>query len=116
MQFLQVQTDEISHLHMLQVLPRLFDWIEVRRIGRKSLHVNAATVLARNEFRDQNTAMDRRAIPYHQQAAAKVTHEVFEEFDDMHAVERLLSYQTVEPGFASDAAHDRQMVACLPLF
>ena len=115
MQFLQVQTDKISHLHVLQMLPRLFDRIEVRRISGKSLDMDAAAVFARKEFRDQNAAMDRRAIPYHQHAAAKVTHEVFEELDDMHAIERLLPHQAVEPGFASDAAHHRQMVACLPL-
>src|SRR5712692_3823078 len=56
---------------MFPIAPDVLDRIEFRRIGRQVIELQA-TLLARDEFPDQPTAMKLGAIPDHQQLARQV--------------------------------------------
>src|ERR671924_2156285 len=67
MQLFQVQADYVTHLHVLEVLPRPFDRVEVWGVGGQCLYVNLPARRPRQEFLYLGPAVDRRTIPDHQQ-------------------------------------------------
>jgi hypothetical protein len=70
---------------------------------------------AGEELLDLLTAVDGRPVPDHQQARSDVPDQVLEELDGVQPVERLLTYQGVDLAGRRDSAHDREVVARLPL-
>ena len=77
--------------------------------------MNATPVRTRQEFLDLAAAMDRGAIPDHQQPRPEVSNQVFQKLHRMQTVQRLLTHEEVHLGVARKATHDGQMVTGLPL-
>ena len=78
----EVSGTEICQFVMLPVRPEVFDWVQLRCIGRQELQVDA-TVLAFDIFADQSTAMRLEPIPDNQQlSVAEMPTQRFEEGDD----------------------------------
>jgi hypothetical protein len=115
MQLFQVQADYVTHLHVLEVLPRPFDRVEVRGIGGHCLHVNLPARRPRQEFLYLGPAVDRRTIPDHQQPLPRQAEEMPEERHAVQAVQRLLAHQRVHLALRGQAAHDGEVVPALPL-
>lgn len=67
-----------------EVTPHIFHWIEFRRIGGQPFDLDAT--LGRGDVMlNEQAAVNRRAIPDHQQLSRNVPPEMPEKFDDLRA-------------------------------
>jgi hypothetical protein len=113
-ELIQVQAGQVPQLYFLEVAPQPFDGIQVRCVRRQSLHANGPFRLG-HELAHLGPAVDRRAVPDHQQPIPGQPPQVQEEFDRVQAVQRRRACQGVDLARPSQAAHDREMVPRLPL-
>src|SRR5512142_816067 len=115
MQFLEVPTHQVAHLHVLEVMPApLVPRVQVGGVTRQGLQPDLAARLG-HELADLRPSVDRRAVPDHQQPLASHAPQVQEELDDVQSVERPLPRQDVELSCGRHPTHDRQVVARLGL-
>ena len=114
-QFLQVQGGQIAQFDVLEVLPCSLHRIQVRRICGQALDPHATRDGGLEKVRNQHSPMDRRPILDDQQTRAEVPDQMLEKLDGARAVQRLLKHQQVELADWCNAAHDREVISCLPL-
>src|SRR5512143_1681286 len=113
MQFLEVPTPQVAHLHVLEVMPTtLVPRVQVGGVTRQGLQPDLAPRLG-HELVDFRPAVDRRAVPDHQEPLAGYAPQVQEELDDVQAVEGALPRQDIELAFRRHPAQDRQVIARL---
>src|SRR5207245_672003 len=102
-----------ANSHGLQVMPASFvSRIQVGSVARQGLKPHVATGPS-DKFLDRGPAMDRRAIPNHQQTLARHAQQVLQELDAVQAVQGSLPSQSVDLSRRRHPAYDRQMVARL---
>ena len=82
--------------------------------GSRSTCTARPSALARKSL-TLGTAVDGRPILDHQKAAPDVVDQVPEELDRVKSLERYRAHQDVNPTRRSDTAHDREVIAGLPL-
>jgi hypothetical protein len=80
----------------LEVTPHILDRVKFRRISRKAFHDDALSG-GGDVMLDQQAAMDRRAIPQHQNFAGDVLLQVPEKLNDLWAFDAALMDLKVKP-------------------
>ena len=114
-EFFQIEGRQVAHLHVLEVLPRSLDRIQVRCVRRQPFDSHTTSSGAGQEVFNRDTPVDRRPIPDHQQSTSDVPDQVLEKLDGVKSIEGLLAHQDVELAGRRNAAHDREVIARLPL-
>src|SRR6266536_1107544 len=115
MQLFQVLAHQVAHLHVLAVIPAAFvPGVEIWSVSRQSLQPDLAAC-AGHELCYRRSAVDRRAVPDHQQPLARHTQQVLQELDALHRVERLLPRQREDLPRRRQPAQNGQVVARLLL-
>ncbi len=105
----QIPATHVSQFDILQVLPHSFIWIEIGSIGWQRLKMNMFCASISHVRRDL-LAVDWTSIPDHQQLAAGLPAQVFEEQHAVRALQGSAFNQCVEFATHRDPAHHRQMV------
>ncbi len=104
-------TADIPQLHVLEVLPKVFIRVQLRRVGRQRLQVQATGRPARQEVLHDLGAVDGRAVPDHQQPPGHMTEQVLEEPDYIGAAQRAVAHLQEELAGGRNGADGREMVA-----
>ena len=95
-QLLQVPAHQVSHLHILEMVPAAFvPRVEIRGVSRQRFQPDLPAHIV-HELPDLRPAVDRRSIPNHQQPLPRHSQQVPEELDAVGPVERLPPDQRVE--------------------
>src|SRR5882724_678643 len=81
----EVPAAQITHFHVLQLVPNSLIGIQVRCIGRKLLHMNLLRCTG-GQKRAHLPFMNERAIPDHQQFARYVRQQMFEKNHTIKAI------------------------------
>jgi hypothetical protein len=110
----QVPAADVPQLDPLEVIPDALVRVQLRRVAGQLLQADALGPAPGQEVLDRLPAMDRRAVPDHQQLAGDVAEQVPEEADDVRALGGPLPDHHQQPPFGRDAAADRQVVAAQP--
>ena len=112
MQFLKIHTPEIPQLHMLEVVPEaLVQRAQVGSVPRHCFHMHSFRSTASQEFAYLAPAMDRRAVPDHQQSLSRLGQQVFQENHTVRTRQRFLANQRIYLPGQRQTSHDRQMVS-----
>ena len=91
---------------LFAIPPDVFDRIELRRIGRQTLQMDAAALLS-DIFPDQSATVCGQTIPDDRQPAAHVLLEVFEKLDHLRSLDAAGEESEIEiPD--GDARHGRK--------
>ena len=110
-QFFQIHTRQVSHLHMLQVMPAsCVQWVEVRCIAGQRFQVDPGAVARRQERLHLAVAMDRRTVPDHDQRSRQATLQMFQKLHHFGAREGPIIDQHQEVASGRHAADDGEMV------
>ena len=96
MQFFQVQTGQVAHFNVFEVLPESFVRIEIRGVGWQTFQKDFVRFVLGQELSYIGTAMDRRPIPDHQQPAGRRAQEVLQKANAIRAGQRGLAHQGVQ--------------------
>jgi hypothetical protein len=104
----QVLTTHVTQLYMLEVLPDTFCRVQLRRISRQLLKVNVLRPPISHKASDL-FAMDRRAVPDHQQFALPLIPNVLQKAHTIHTRQRPLASQRQEMAPHRNPTHHRQM-------
>jgi len=105
-EFPSVAGNEIGNFMAFEVAPHVFGGIEFRRIGWQPLDLDAAPG-GGDIVPDQNTAVNRSAIPENEYFTANMPLEVSEKVDDLGAPDAARMNLEVEPP-KRQAANDRE--------
>lgn len=109
----QIRAAYVGELDVFEVIPDGFIGVEIGSVAGQSFQPDAAIGLTQPLF-DHSTAVDRRAVPDHQQSVVDPPLQVFQEADREWAVDGCLVNLEGAATVTRDAADDRQMVASLP--
>jgi hypothetical protein len=85
-QFPSMAHDQIADFMLFEVRPQILDGIKFRRVGGQGRNLQAS-LSGGDELFDQLAAMNGRSIPEDQQWRLQVTHERFQEFDDLETLD-----------------------------
>jgi len=107
----EVLAADVAQLDVLEVGPDPLVRVEVRGVPGELLQADAAGTALGQEVLDRLAAMDRSAVPDHQQLAGDVAQEMLEEAHDIGALVRTLLHQHEQAPLGCDPADDRQVVA-----
>jgi hypothetical protein len=108
----QVGTADVAQFDSLEVVPDALIRIDVRRVARQGFEMDALRTACGQELPDEVATMDGGAIPNHEQFALDVPQEMFEETDNVLAIERPILHQEQQPLIWGDTADGRKMIAC----
>src|SRR5512135_3741871 len=111
---LQVQAGQVPQFDLLDLPPQPFHGVQVRGVRRQGLHVDRVTGL-RHERLHLGPAMNRRPVPDDQETISTLATQVDEELDRMQPAQRRRPHQRVDLALHGHPAHDREVVARLPL-
>jgi len=81
----QIGTAYVPQVYPLQIPPEPFCRIQLRRIARQLLQLQALRPSVSQELFDRFSTVDRRSIPDHQQLALNLRQQMFQEDHDVHA-------------------------------
>lgn len=113
-QFAQIVAADVRQLDAFQIVPHAFSGIEIWRIARQLLDVEAFGGSAPEEVLDGLSAMDRRAIPDKEDLATEFAQEDAEEPDHGVAVIAVFAYLQEEASVERDATEGREVVLAAP--
>src|SRR5215203_1419668 len=102
---------DVAQLHMLEVVPDPFIWVEVRCIAWQLRHAEPFGCFPSQERLDLLVPVDRRPIPDDQQPTVPPTEQMSEEAHHLWSLKRALlqlGQQLPVPGYPAD---DREMIA-----
>jgi hypothetical protein len=106
----QVCTAEIPQLHPLQVVPDPLVRIQIRRVPGQRFQVEALGTTAGQEVFDRLAAMDRRAIPDHQQLAGNMAQQMAQEAHHILAAQGPLLDQEQELAIRGNTTDGREVI------
>lgn len=89
-QLVEVATAAVLQLTALEQVPDAFVRIEFRSVGGQAFEVQPLSGALREELLHRLAAMDRRAIPNHEQLAAHLPQQLAEKADDRGSAKGLL--------------------------
>jgi len=107
----EVQAADVAQLDVLEVAPEAFVRVQIGGVAGELLQADAPGAALGQEVLDRLAAMDRRAVPEHQEFAGDVAEQVLEEAHDVRALIRPLLHEHQQPAIRGDAADDRQVIA-----
>ena len=113
-QFFQVQTNQVTHLNMFELLPESFVRIEIRCIGRQSLQMDSVCPVLRQELPDIRTSVDWRSVPNHHQPAGCLSQQMLQELYAVQTRQRGLTGQGVQFPLWRNPTHHGKMISALP--
>src|SRR4051794_30259639 len=90
LQVIQVGAAHVPQLHVLEVRPDAFVWVEVRRVARQLLKAESLGRTLGQKGLDRSAAMNRRTLPDHQQLAWYMSQQMLQEVDDLRTAERVV--------------------------
>ena len=106
----QVAAAEVPQLDPLEVVPDALVRVQLRRVAWELLQVQPLGPAVGQEVFDRLAAVDRRAIPDHQQLAGDLPQQVLQEADHVQALEGVVLDQQQQPAVRGEAADGRQVV------
>jgi hypothetical protein len=113
---LEAEVGEIAATHIAEFdaferVPEALGWVQLGRVGRQGLQVQALGRPVGQEVLDHLGTMNGRAIPDHQQLAGDLSQQVLEEAHHVGAAQGVLA--DLEQGAAggSHPANEGQMIA-----
>jgi hypothetical protein len=109
-EFVQAVTTDILQLDVLQIVPRPFVGVELRRVTRQLSQIHTRCTPFPEKGLDLPTAMSGQSIPDDQQLAGEVLQQVLQKADDRFTVKRFVLRHRVQFAFRRDGADDRQML------
>lgn len=93
-EFPDIGAAHVAQLYSLQVVPDALVWVKIRRISRQPFQTNPLSAPIGEKRLDWLPAMDRRAIPDHQQQPRDVPQQMLEKANDiLGTVGTLLRHQ-----------------------
>jgi hypothetical protein len=104
-------TADVAQFDALEVAPDALVRVEVRRVAGELLQADAVGAALGQKVLDGLAAMDRRAIPDHQELAGDMAQQVLEEAHDIRALVGVVLHEHQQAALGGDPADDRQMVA-----
>lgn len=107
----KVPTTPVAQLDPLEGAPDPLDWIGVGRITRQGFEMKTRGSPLRQEILDHLAAMNRRAIPDHQDLTRDVTQEVAEKPHDIRPFERAAQHVLEDPPLPGQATDRREVIA-----
>jgi hypothetical protein len=107
----EVQAADVAQLDVLEVAPAALVRVQIGGVAGELLQADAPGAAPGPEVLDRLAAMDRRAIPEHQELAGDVAEQVPEDAHDVRALVRPLLHAHQQPAIRGDAADDRQVIA-----
>src|SRR5438270_679726 len=106
----QITTTDIPQLDVFEVGPDPLIGVEIKRIARQRLQMDALCPALPQELLDHLAAMNGRAIPEDQERARQVTEQMPQEDDHLLAMEGYLPNHVEELALRGDATDDREMI------
>jgi hypothetical protein len=107
----QVRAADVSQFEVFEVRPDALVRVEIGSATGRSLEAQALRRTFGQKGLDSLTAMNRRAVPNHQQLAGKVSQQMLEEVDELGAAERVILHTQQQSSAWGDATDDGQVVA-----
>src|SRR6266542_736265 len=107
---MQVRAADVAQLDALEIGPDAFVRIQVGRIAWQLLQAQPLGTALRQEGFDWPAAMNRRAVPDHEQLAGQVTQQVAEELHHVRTAERMVLDLEQQAAARGDAADHRQVL------
>jgi hypothetical protein len=107
----EVLAADVAQFDVLEVGPDALVRVQIGGVAGELLQANPLGASLGQEILDRLAAMDRGAIPEHQELAGEVAEEMLEEADDVRALVGVLLHVHQQPAVRGDAADDRQVVA-----
>src|SRR4051794_4076658 len=89
LQVIQVGAAHVPQLHVVEVRPDAFVWVEVRRVARQLLKAESLGRTLGQKGLDRSAAMNR-TVPDHQQLAWNVSQQMLKEVDYLRTAERVI--------------------------
>lgn len=109
-QFVQVVAAAVLQLAPLEQVPNALIRIELGRVGGQTLKMQPGGRASGEEGLHRLAAVDRRAVPQHEQLAANLAQELTEEGDHRLAPKRGRLDAGEEPAIGRDRADDAEVV------
>ena len=106
----QIRAADVSQLHVLEVRPDAFVRVQVGCIARQLFESQAFGRTLGQKGLDRSAAMNRRAVPDHEQLAGNASQQVLEEVDDLRTAERVILHAQEQSATRGDATDDGQVV------
>ena len=106
----QVIAAHVAQLHSLQIVPNAVVRIQIWSIAWQLLQMNTLGTSRSEKRFDRLAAMDRRAIPDHQQLPLDVVQHVPEKADYIWSLHRVLLHRHQQPAVKRNGADCGQMV------
>ena len=107
----QVLAADVAQLDVLEVGPDALVRVQVRGVAGELLQADASGAALGQEVLDRLPAVDRGAIPEHQELAGDAAEQMLQEADDVRALVGALLDQHQQPTRRGAAADDGQVVA-----
>lgn len=101
---------DVAQFDVLEVGPDALVRVEVGGVAGELLQADASGAALGQEVLHRLAAMDRGAIPEHQELVGDLAEQVLQEADDVRALERVLLHVQQQPAVRGDAADDGQVV------
>src|SRR6266700_42199 len=105
-----VKTTNIFEFDAFEQIPHPFLWIQLRRIGRQALQMDAFSSAMSQEIFDHLTTMNRSTIPDNQQFARDLAGEQLQEANDIWTFIRMVLGLHKHSPSCGKTSHDRKMV------
>ena len=113
-EIMEVRTADIAQFDAFEIGPDAFIGIQVRCIAGQLLQTQPLGTAPREKLSDGPTAMNRRAVPDHQQLARDMPQQVAEKLHDIGTAVRVVLDVQQQAAAATRASPDRplQLLAC----
>jgi len=113
MEMTQIQATHVPEFDILEVPPDPLVRVEIRRIAGQLLKMNLFRCAIGQAGFDFLTPMNRRAVPNHQQLAARLPEQMLQKMDTINTRQRIITNHREQGALRSNPAHHRQMIAGL---
>lgn len=106
----QVLAADVAQLDVLEVGPDALVRVQIGSVAGQLLQADSLGATLGQEVLHGLAAMDRGAIPEHQELARDVTEQMLQKADDIRALVGVLPHVHQQPAVRGDAADDRQVI------